>query len=172
MRLFLALLTLGSPLAQAEQFFHVELVFFRYTHAPLDNGQPAPDDWAQGTEPLAASNLQAPRLVQKTLGLTAEKGYTILLHKAWRQELSEIPVNIAVHGTNPRLELFPVQGKLRLNVTKQIDADASFWVNRFDTQGRLIGTESLIQKMRLLHSGELYYLDHGSLGLLIQVTRL
>lgn len=47
--------------------------------------------------------------------------------------------------------------------------DADFWVNQFDADGLATASERIKHSSRL-KNGQLTYLDHGSLGLLIKVT--
>ena len=47
--------------------------------------------------------------------------------------------------------------------------DADFWVNQFDADGLVTASERIKHSSRL-KNGQLTYLDHGSLGLLIKVT--
>ncbi|WP_375294143.1 CsiV family protein [Klebsiella pneumoniae] len=52
-----------------------------------------------------------------------------------------------------------------------MQTDMTFWVNRFGEYGQLLASERLTQRVRLV-PGRLTYIDHGSLGLLIELKPL
>ncbi|MNY51841.1 hypothetical protein D3C86_1874670 [compost metagenome] len=95
----------------------------------------------------------------------------MLLHKAWSQDLSAIPSKVSVTSGEQQLGHFPVEGTLALAIDRSIDAQADFWINRFDGSGLIASSERLHQGSRL-KNGELTFLDHGNLGILIRVSPL
>ncbi|MCY1545290.1 Peptidoglycan-binding protein, CsiV [compost metagenome] len=78
---------------------------------------------------------------------------------------------MALSSGNEQFGHFPVEGTLRLTQARFIDVEADLWVNQFDASGLLSGSQRIKQGNRL-KSGELTYLDHGSLGLLIRINPL
>ncbi|WP_228489833.1 CsiV family protein, partial [Pseudomonas aeruginosa] len=56
-----------------------------------------------------------------------------------------------------------------LSQVRFVDMEADFWVNRFGDDGFLAGSQHIRQGTRL-KNGELTYLDHPSLGILIKVV--
>jgi hypothetical protein len=136
------LLCLLAPQAFADGLFQIEVLVFRGT----------------------ARNDEAAKL-------NPGNGYEVLLHKAWAQNLSAVPTKAALSTGNEQFGHFPVEGVVGLSEQQRlIDLEADFWINRFDTDGLLTGSERVRQKTRL-KLGELTYLDNGSLGVLVKVTQ-
>lgn len=172
MRLFRCLallLSLAAPAAFAGGPYQVELVVFRQAGDAVPSSQPAPDDWATGAQPLASDALRATALDNQLAKLSQDNGYTVLLHKAWRQDIGETPVKIALSEGQEQDHHFPVEGTLTLSQVRFVDMEADFWVNRFGDDGFLAGSQHIRQGTRL-KNGELTYLDHPSLGILIKVV--
>lgn len=165
------LLSLLSPLALADRLYEVELIVFRQSAQPLQASQPAPDDWAAGTRPLGAGSERPLALTGEAARLTPAKGYEVLLHQAWQQTLGSVPSSVAFRGGEASFAHYPVQGTLELKAVRFVDLDARIWVNQFDADGLLTGSEQLKQSARL-KDGELTYLDHGSIGALVRVRPL
>ncbi|MCO3055082.1 hypothetical protein FA246_01920 [Pseudomonas aeruginosa] len=152
MRLFRCLallLSLAAPAAFAGGPYQVELVVFRQAGDAVPSSQPAPDS--------------------QLAKLSQDNGYTVLLHKAWRQDIGETPVKIALSEGQEQDHHFPVEGTLTLSQVRFVDMEADFWVNRFGDDGFLAGSQHIRQGTRL-KNGELTYLDHPSLGILIKVV--
>lgn len=168
----LILLSLLSASASfAAGLYQVEVIVFRQAGEPIPASQPAPDDWRRGAAPLDANRERATALNSQADKLNPANGYQVLLHKAWAQTLDGNPSNVALSTGNEQFGHFPVEGTLSLKQARFIDLEADLWVNRFDDSGLLSSSERLKQGSRL-KSGELTYLDHGSLGLLIRVSPL
>lgn len=165
------LLSLLSPLALADRLYEVEIIVFSQGGQPLPASQPAPDDWAAGAQPLGAGSERPLALSSEASRLTPAKGYQVLLHQAWQQTLGSTPVTVAFSNGEASFAHYPVQGTLELKSVRFVDLDARIWVNRFDADGLLTGSEHLHQGARL-KNGELTYLDHGSIGALIRVSPL
>ncbi|MGH8352265.1 MAG: CsiV family protein [Pseudomonas sp.] len=165
------LLALLAPAAFADGLYQVELILFRQAGEAVPASQPAPDDWATGALPLAAENERGTALNAEAAKLSPANGYQVLLHKAWAQNLSATPSKIALSTDEEQDGHFAAEGTLSLTQERYVDVDADFWVNQFDADGLLSGSERLKQSSRL-KNGELTYLDHSSLGLLIKVSPL
>ena len=78
---------------------------------------------------------------------------------------------IAIHQGQRHFEHYPTQGTLKLRPGRYMQTDVTFWVNRFGEYGQLLASERLTQRVRLV-PGRLTYIDHDSLGLLIELRRL
>ncbi|WP_252271512.1 CsiV family protein [Pseudomonas subflava] len=164
------LLCLLAPQAFADGLFQVEVIVFRQGGEALSSSQPAPDDWAVGASPIAG-NERGTALNDEAAKLNPGNGYEVLLHKAWAQNLAAVPSEAALSTGNEQFGHFPVEGVVSLSEQQRlIDMEADFWINRFDNDGLLSGSERVRQKTRL-KLGELTYLDNGSLGLLVKVTQ-
>ncbi|AYC33433.1 hypothetical protein D3880_14180 [Pseudomonas cavernae] len=164
------LLALFAPLAMADGQYQVELIVFRQAGDPLPASQPAPDDWAAGAQAIAGSE-RGTALDDAAAKLSPDNGYQVLLHKAWAQNLSATPSKVAVAEGNQQFGHHPVEGTVTLTQVRFTDVALDFWINRFDADGLLTGSERLKQNARL-KNGELTYLDHSNLGVLIKIVPL
>jgi hypothetical protein len=162
---------LGTAPAFAAGPYQVEVIVFRQAGEPIPASQPAPEDWSQGAQPIDASRERSTALNSEAGKLSPANGYQVLLHKAWSQNLDGNVSSVALSSGNEQFGHFPVEGTLRLSQARFIDLEADLWVNQFDDSGLLSSSERIKQGSRL-KSGELTYLDHGSLGLLIRVSPL
>ena len=169
-RNFALLLALLAPTAFADGLYSVEMIIFRQAGDPIPAAQPAPDDWAAGSQSITGSE-RGTALDGEAAKLNPNAGYEVLLHKAWSQDLSAIPSKVSVTSGEQQLGHFPVEGTLALAIDRSIDAQADFWINRFDGSGLIASSERLHQGSRL-KNGELTFLDHGNLGILIRVSPL
>lgn len=169
-RNFALLLALLAPTAFADGLYSVEMIIFRQAGDPIPASQPAPDDWAAGSQSIAGSE-RGTALDGEAAKLNPNAGYEVLLHKAWSQDLSANPSKVSVTSGEQQLGHFPVEGTLALAIDRSIDAQADFWINRFDGSGLISSSERLHQGSRL-KNGELTFLDHGNLGILIRVSPL
>ena len=169
-RWLLWLLVLCVPSAFAEALYRVEVLLFRHD-APLLASQRAPSGWAKGTQMLERNAERQPMLDAIAERLSAEPGYQLLLHRAWRQQISDGGKAIALHQGPRHFEHYPIQGVLKIRPGRYMRTDVTFWVNRFGDYGQLLASERLTQRVRLV-PGRLTYIDHDSLGLLIELKRL
>lgn len=165
------LLALLSPLALAQGQYQVEVIFFRQAGEPIPASQPAPDDWAVGSQTLPADSLRGTALNAEAAKLVPANGYQVLLHQAWAQTLSTAPQKIALSAGSQRFGHYPIEGTLTLRHERSTELDADLWVNQFAEDGLLTGSERLKQSSRA-QDGELTFIDHGSLGLLVRVSPL
>ena len=165
------LLSLLAPLAWADRLYQVEVIVFRQAGEPLPASQPAPDDWAADSQSIDGFAQQPLALQGEATKLTPANGYEVLLHKAWAQNLTAAPSKAALSTGNEQFGRFPVEGVVSLSEQQRlIDLEADFWINRFDSDGLLTGSERVRQKTRL-KPNELTYLDNGSLGVLVKITQ-
>ncbi|WPC03668.1 CsiV family protein [Pseudomonas benzenivorans] len=167
----LTLLMLLATPTFAEGLYQVEVIVFRQAGEPVPASQPAPDDWARDAQPIDAGSERGTTLNSEASRLNPGNGYQVLLHRAWSQHLSGTPSRVALSTGSEQFGHFPVEGTLSLKQARFIDVEADLWINSFDASGLLSGSERLKQDSRL-KSGELTFLDHGSLGLLIRVKPL
>ncbi|MDM8347823.1 CsiV family protein [Pseudomonas sp. sp1636] len=167
--ILLPLLNAGAAFAEA--MYQVEVIVFRQTTQALAAARPAPDDWAQGALPIDSSQERATTLNSEASKLTPANGYRVLLHKAWAQSIGANPSSVALSSGAEHFGHFPAEGTLSLKQDRLIDLNANLWVNQFDDSGALSSSELIKHGVRL-QSGELTYLDHGSLGLLVRISPL
>ena len=174
MRLFRSLpllLTLIAPTAFADDLYQIEMILVRQNAVPAIVTRAAPEDWAAGAQPISKDSLRTPSLNGEVEKLTASNEYTVLLHKAWQQNLGEEASKVAVSEGTEQYGQFPIEGTLSLKLGRFTDVDADFWVNQIDANGTVTASERLKQESHT-KNGQLNFLDNGHLGLLIKITSL
>ncbi|MDQ0650070.1 CsiV family protein [Pseudomonas cedrina] len=170
-RMLSLLLLVAAPAAFADSPYQVELILVRQNAEPVINSRAAPEDWDTGALRLG-DKLSPPRLSSIVDKLRADSTYTVLLHKAWEQNLGEQPVKLAITDGQEQFGQFPIEGVLNLQLGRFTDIDADFWINQFDGNGSVIASEHLAQKDVRTKNNQLNYLDGGHLALLIKITSL
>ena len=174
MRLFRSLtllLTLIAPTAFADDLYQVEMILVRQNAVPAIASPAPPEDWARGAQPISADSLRTPALNGVVEKLTASTDYTVLLHKAWQQQVGSAPSRIALGAGEEQFGHFPIEGNLSLTEGRFIAVEANFWVNQLNNDGLVSGSERLQQESHT-RNGQLNFLDNGHLGLLIKITSL
>ncbi|ONH56635.1 Peptidoglycan-binding protein, CsiV [Pseudomonas cedrina] len=170
-RMLSLLLLVAAPAAFADSPYQVEMILVRQNAEPVINSRAAPEDWDTGALRLG-DKLSPPRLSSIVDKLRADSTYTVLLHKAWEQNLGEQPVKLAITDGQEQFGQFPIEGVLNLQLGRFTDIDADFWINQFDGNGSVIASEHLAQKDVRTKNNQLNYLDGGHLALLIKITSL
>ncbi|MEN2395884.1 CsiV family protein [Pseudomonas halotolerans] len=174
MRLFRSLtllMTLVAPLAFADDLYQVEMILMRQNAEPAIVSRAAPENWDAGAQRLDANSQRTPALGHVVEKLNASGQYTVLMHKAWQQNLGEQGSRIAVSDGAEQFGQFPIEGTLELKLGRFTDVDADFWINQIDTNGLVTSSERLKQQSHT-KNGQLNFLDNGHLGLLIKITSL
>ncbi|MGV8890837.1 MAG: CsiV family protein [Pseudomonas sp.] len=178
MRLFrsLTLLTmlitaLVTPTAFADDLYQIEMILVRQNAVPAIVSRAAPEDWAAGAQPISPDSLRTPSLNAEVEKLTASNEYTVLLHKAWQQNLGEEASKVAISEGKEQFGQFPIEGTLSMKLGRFTDVDADFWVNQIDANGMVTASERMKQESHT-KNGQLNFLDNGHLGLLIKITSL
>ncbi|WP_347905122.1 CsiV family protein [Pseudomonas purpurea] len=174
MRLFRSLtllLTLVAPAAFADSLYQVEMILVRQNAVPAIVSRAAPEDWAAGARPVTADSLRTPSLNAEAQKLRANPDYTVLLHKAWQQNLGEDASKVSISEGLEQFGQFPIEGTLNLKLGRFTDVDADFWVNQLNSNGLVTASERLKQQSHT-KNGQLNFLDNGHLGLLIKITSL
>ena len=172
LRILSLLLVVVAPSAFADSLYQVEMILIRQNAEPLINSRPAPEDWAAGAPRQGIEKISPPRLNNIVEKLQANGDYTVLLHKAWEQNLGEQAVKVAITDGQEQFGQFPLEGVLSLQLGRFTDIDADFWINQFDGNGSVIASEHLSQKDVRTKNNQLNYLDGGHLALLIKITSL
>ncbi|WP_442113349.1 CsiV family protein [Pseudomonas sp. NUPR-001] len=161
------LLALFTPAAFAEGVYQVEMLLVRQNAVPAITSQFAPEDWSNGAQAIAAGDLRQPALTEEAAKLSADSQYTVLLHKAWKQDAG----SVAISDGKEQFGHFPIEGNLNLKEERFISVEASFWVNQFDGNGAVTQSEQLKQSNSTVKNGELTFLDGGHLALLLKVSK-
>jgi hypothetical protein len=125
--------------------------------------------------------------------------YALLLHQSWQQPIDQTPTPILVQGGQQFGDRFELEGTLSLRRQRFLHVEADLWLTQFSPQqalpastvpstlkaqfpdlfeaserGRTFSADAKfhLSERRRLRSGELHYLDHPALGVLILVTTL
>ncbi len=176
----LSTLACVSLSASAEDYL-VEVVFFGQPSAPLVQGTPPDLDWAAETVDLEGTARTDVRTIDQTryrLSNQARKleqsGYQIYLHQAWTQPLDNDLI-VALHRGNADNGIYPIQGLVNLRQENLTELKVAFWRNRSAAELQLQSETPLISEFlhqtRALRPGEVHYLDHQSLGMLVTISR-
>lgn len=160
-----------SSVAFADNLYQVEMILVRQNAVPSFNTQPAPENWAAGAPRVTAQNERRTQLDEIAEKLAASPDYSVLLHKAWQQELGSAPSKVSISSGQEQFGQYPIEGTLSLALGRFTDVDAQFWVNQFDGNGMITASERLKQVSRT-KNGELNFIDNGHLALLLKVTPL
>ncbi|WP_028693751.1 CsiV family protein [Pseudomonas cremoricolorata] len=164
------LLALAAPLASADGLYQVEMILIRQNAVPAQASAPAPAHWREGATPLAADAERPARLNGELERLQGNPEYSVLLHKSWEQSLGPQPSLIALSGGESTYGRFPIEGTLSLTEGRFIAAQARFWVNQLDGNGRVIESEQFRQSNANVKRAQLNFLDGGHLALLLKVS--
>ncbi|PQO96422.1 hypothetical protein C5612_30490 [Pseudomonas frederiksbergensis] len=165
------LMSLLASTAFADDLYQVEMILVRQNAVPAIVSRAAPEDWAAGAQRISPDSFRTPSLNAEVEKLTASSDYTVLLHKAWQQNLGESTSKVAISEGKEQFGQFPIEGTLNLKLGRFTDVDADFWVNRIDANGMVTASERLKQESHT-KNGQLNFLDNGHLGLLIKITSL
>ncbi|AIG02115.1 Protein of uncharacterised function (DUF2803) [Pseudomonas fluorescens] len=171
LRILSLMLVVAAPSAFADSLYQVEMILIRQNAEPVINSRAAPENWDTGAARLG-DKLSPPRLSNIVDKLRADSTYTVLLHKAWEQNLGKQPVKVAITDGQEQFGQFPIEGVLSLQLGRFTDIDAHFWINQFDANGSVIASEHLSQTEVRTKNNQLNYLDGGHLALLIKITSL
>ncbi|WP_339523915.1 CsiV family protein [Pseudomonas sp. EL_65y_Pfl2_R96] len=165
------LMSLLASTAFADDLYQVEMILVRQNAVPAIVSRAAPEDWAAGAQRISPDSFRTPSLNTEVEKLTASNEYTVLLHKAWQQNLGEEASKVAISEGKEQFGQFPIEGTLNLKLGRFTDVDADFWVNQIDANGMVTASERLKQESHT-KNGQLNFLDNGHLGLLIKITSL
>jgi hypothetical protein len=174
--ILLSLLIAAVP-ARAAPSFTVEVIAFRYSDAaqasmwaadeqvPALGGATPLREAVKGESPdyFTALPASALRLGGASAVLRKTAGYEVLLHTAWRQPgRAAGPISLSSRVSPEEVEP-ALEGTLRLREAgPEIRVSGEFWV--------LLGTQRVkVSPNQNLRVGELRYIDHALLGLLVQV---
>ncbi len=164
------LLALFAPAAFAEGLYQVEMILVRQNAVPAVTSPFAPEDWSAGAPHLDSGAERRLTLEDEATRLEATADYTVLLHKAWQQQVGSEPSRIALGAGEERFGHFPIEGNLSLTEGRFISVQANFWVNDLDSNGNVLRSEQFKQINSNMKGGQLTFIDGGHLALLLKVT--
>ncbi|WP_449434003.1 peptidoglycan binding protein CsiV [Pseudomonas putida] len=164
------LLTLFAPAAFAEGLYQVEMILVRQNAVPAVTSPFAPEDWSAGAPRLDKDAERPIALDDETTRLQATADYTVLMHKAWQQQVGSEPSRIALGDGEEQFGHFPIEGNLSLTEGRFIAVEANFWVNQLDGNGSVLRSEQFKQSNSNMKAGQLTFLDGGHLAVLLKVA--
>ena len=180
----LAFLLVTAP-GRADSLYQVDMILFATTDPsartterwPSDPGQP---DLAGATKVGESASI-APRdgnLAQVWDGLDTSGRYRPLAYFRWRQaagsagRLSTAALESSVHVGKKGLP--EVLGTVALSQDNSVQANVDVLFREMGPNDKASGEEAVkgyrLREQRRLQPGELHYLDHAILGVLIQIT--
>ena len=154
---------------------------------------------ADGSDtPFQLLPADAMKLNKEADAIAGRRNLHVLLHAAWRQAVAD-PAHataVVISGGKPFGAHHELEGTFTLSVEHFLRADTNLWLSRFsnDAADASAKTQSLpnppaaiapsaaenthyvatqtvvLQEQRRLRSGELHYLDHPRMGLIVLVT--
>ncbi|AFI84079.1 hypothetical protein Q7A_1241 [Methylophaga nitratireducenticrescens] len=169
---FVALMSFGVA-AQAQQWYHVELIVFEVLN-PSDNEQ-SPVFTLQDPAPLKvgmANKIIQPagnkNLTDISQRLRNSAGYRVISHQTWQQAVGSRSRAQAVAIDSDR-----VQGQVRFHIATYLHASLDLWLqdgvrsvesNSYHTlhQPRLV-------ELRRIRSKQVHYFDHPRFGAILQL---
>ena len=164
------LLALVAPAAFAETQYQVEMFLVRQNAVPAITSQFAPEDWRQGAKAPSDYDVRKPVLTDQAEKLAADSNYTVLLHKAWQQQVGSEPSRVAISEGQEQFGHFPIEGNFSLKQGRFIEVEANLWVNQLDGNGSVLRSEQFKQSNSNVKGGQLTFLDGGHLAVLLKVT--
>jgi len=164
------LFALFAPAAFAEGMYQVEMILVRQNSVPAFTSPFAPEDWSAGAPHLDKGAERPLALQDEATRLEATADYTVLLHKAWQQQVGSEPSRIALGSGTEQFGHFPIEGNLSITEGRFISVAANFWVNQLDGNGNVLQSEQFKQSNSNMKGGQLTFLDGGHLALLLKVT--
>ena len=164
------LLALFAPAAFAEGLYQVEMILVRQNSVPAFTSPFAPEDWSAGAPRLDKGAERPLALEDEVTRLQATADYTVLLHKAWQQQVGSEPSRVALGDGQEQFGHFPIEGNLSLTEGRFIAVEANFWVNQLDSNGNVLQSEQFKQNNSNMKGGQLTFMDGGHLALLLKVT--
>lgn len=155
-----------------------------------------------GDPSLPALAPASTRLNNQVAALGRGGEYRVHFHKAWRQVLQvprRAPAILISGGEGPRGHR-QLEGSVTLSVAQYLHLSSNLWFNEFTGEGNIplptppraadsepmsllaadsiaalpamAGRVAVLREERRLRSGELHYIDHPLMGLLIEVRRV
>lgn len=164
------LLAAFAPSAFAQGLCQVEMILVRQNNVPAFTSPFAPENWSAGAPRLGKDAEQRPALEDEATRLEATADYTVLMHRAWQQQVGDGPSRIALGEGNEQFGHFPIEGNLSIGQGRFITVEANLWVNQLDGNGSVLQSEQFRQANSNVKAGQLTFLDGGHLALLLKVT--
>lgn len=170
--LFVGLMSIGVA-AQAQQWYHVELIVFEVIN-PSSNEQ-SPVFTLQEPAPLSVG--MANKVIQpaanKNLGEIAQRlrnsaGYQLLSHQSWQQAVGNRNRAQAVSIESDR-----VKGQVRFHIATYLHANLDLWLQDGSRSVESDSFHTLHQprlvELRRIRSREVHYFDHPRFGAILQL---
>ncbi len=167
-----------SAYAKAEKWYRVEMIIFE-----MDSKAALIDDIANAGSPsvsnaVSLSNdpeaefsiLDEKQLVLKDAKRRIQKRYHLVMHKGWRQIITDKEHAQRVHlmGGKDLAGEFEVNGTVRLSSGRNINVDTDLLLKKLSTQS---GSSAYrLKESSRLRLDEISYIDNPKYGVLVMVT--
>ncbi len=169
---FVALMSFGAA-AQAQQWYHVELIVFEVLN-PSDNEQ-SPVFTLQDPAPLKVgmSNKVIQPAGDKNLTDISQRlrnsaGYRVISHQTWQQAVGSRSRAQAVAIDSDR-----VQGQVRFHIATYLHASLDLWlqdgVRSVESDSYHTLHQPRLVELRRIRSKQVHYFDHPRFGAILQL---
>lgn len=170
--LFVGLMSIGVA-AQAQQWYHVELIVFEVLN-PSDNEQ-SPPFTLQDPAPLSVgmANKAIQPAENKNLGDIAQRlrnsaGYRVVSHQSWQQAVGNRNRAQAVAIESDR-----VKGQVRFHIATYLHANLDLWlqdgVRSVESDSFHTLSQPRLVELRRIRSRQVHYFDHPRFGAILQL---
>lgn len=141
---------LSRPLASSNEFERALVSAQPYTMMPAH------------THELAAAEL----------AISRQTDFRLLFHEVWQQPLKSQreALDIAIVGGECMDDRCELEGILRFSRERYLHIDTDLWLTHSRFHDSDVAT--VMQQHRTIRDGELHYMDHPLMGLLVKMTRL
>ncbi|MDX1749805.1 MAG: CsiV family protein [Methylophaga sp.] len=169
---FVAFMSFGAA-AQAQQWYHVELIVFEVLN-PSDNEQ-SPVFTLQDPAPLKvgmANKVIQPdgnkNLTDISQRLRNSAGYRVISHQTWQQAVGSRSRAQAVAIDSDR-----VQGQVRFHIATYLHASLDLWlqdgVRSVESDSYHTLHQPRLVELRRIRSKQVHYFDHPRFGAILQL---
>lgn len=169
---FVALMSFGVA-AQAQQWYHVELIVFEVLN-PADNEQspvfalqdPAPLRVGMANNAIQpASNKNLTDIAQR---LRNSAGYRVISHETWQQA-----VGSRNRAQSVAIEADRVKGQVRFHIATYLHANLDLWLQEGNRSMESDSFHTFHQprllELRRIRSRQVHYFDHPRFGAILQL---
>lgn len=161
---------LPNAFAKDEKWYRVEMIVFEMgdKNAASETSDPGMPSFTNAVSLTTEPNAEFSLLTDKQLSLNnakqrIQKRYPLVLHKGWRQVITDKDHSQKVRLTGGKND--EVDGTVRLSLGRNLNVDA-------DLLFKKIGSANVyrLKESSRLHPDEIAYIDHPNYGVIVMVT--
>lgn len=160
----IVLALLFSPVSNAQQWYHVEVLVFKNLNGMTD--EMAPDETVPGSTYTPDSNAELMKpanvesLTDSARRLNKASAYQVLYHRAWQQ-----PIALKADAKSVEISNNKVFGRVRLHKGTYLYATVDLQLQELTASGL-----PYLQQAQRVRSNKTHYFDHPQLGALLRLT--